>query len=195
MEQWIEENVQPVNDAEVDRVLFEHIRPLVDFMNQQGWIIHWHFLRESENWRGRGKQLPLVSHIRFRVRVSEASLQAARTYLTTELNMLLTTELNMLQTNARITDHYRGNHGTPNQEYQGEAANFNETGTNPEGWEITQKWLEAGSEIELTFLKNRFQGVVLGIRFAASDMLHFAANQWSRNHGMLPAGNNMIIQV
>lgn len=187
MEYWIEENIRPVNDADVDRVLLEHIRPLVNFMNQQGWVIHWHFLRESENWQGRGNQLPLILHIRFRVRVNEANLQAARTHLATELNTL--------RTNARIADHYRGNHAIPNQEYAGEAANFDESGANPQGWEIAQKWLEAGSEIELIFLKNRFQGAVLGNRFILLDLLHFFANQCDRNHGMLPPGNNLLIHV
>ena len=162
MEYWIEENIRPVNDADIDRVLFEDIRPLVNFMNQQGWVIHWHFLRESENWQGRGNQAPLILHIRFRVRVNEANLQAARTYLTTELDTL--------HTSSRIADHHRGNHATPNQEYAGEAANFDENGANPQGWEITQKWLESGSEIELVLLKNRFQGAVLGSRFVLPDL-------------------------
>lgn len=176
-----------MSDADIDRTLFEHIRPMVNLLVQQNWVIHWHFLRESKNWRGRGNQPPLILHIRFRVRVNEANLQAARTYLTTELDNL--------QANARIADHYRGNHGNLNQEYAGEAANFDENTANPEGWKIAQKWLEAGSEIEMLFLKNRFQGVVLARRFALPDLLHFIANQCSRNHAMLPSGNNMIIQV
>jgi hypothetical protein len=176
-----------VNAADIDRVLFEHIRVLVNFVNQQGWIIHWHFFRESENWQGRRNQAPLILRIRFRVRVYEANLQATRTYLTTELDTL--------RTNARIADHYRGNHGNPNQEYVGEAANFDETIANPQGWEITQKWLEAGSEIELVLLKNRFQGTVLGRRFVLPDLLHFAANQFGRNNFLMQPANQFVIQI
>jgi len=187
LEFWIEENIQPVNNADFDRVLFEQIRQLVTNMQNQGWIICWHFLRESENWRGRGRQLPLILHIRFRARVNEARLQQAQTYLTTELDTL--------QTTGRIADHYRGNHGNPNQEYAGEAANFDENGDSPEGWETTQKWLEAGSEIEMVFLKSRFQGAVLGNRFVLPDLLHFAANQFGRVNFLMQPVNQFVIQV
>jgi len=183
LEFWIEEDIRPLNDADYDRVLFEHVRQLATFVENHGWLIHW----ESENWQGRGIQQPLVLHIRFRVRVKEANLQQAQTSLTTELDTL--------QRNRRIADHYRGNHGNPHQDYAGEATNFDESGANPEGWEIAQKWLEAGSNVEMMFLKSRFQGVILGPRFVLSDLLHFTANQCNRNHGMLPIGNNMLIQL
>lgn len=183
VEYWVEENIRPVANGDFDRALFEHIRDLVNHMKGQNWIIHWHFLREGGSWRGNQQ----ILHIRFRVRVLEANLQLARNYITSELDAI--------QTNVGIADHYRGNHGMPDQEYVGEAANFDETNVSPEGWEVTQKWLEAGSEIELVLLKNRFEGIPLGRRFVLSDLLHFPANQFDRNHVVLQPANQMVIQL
>lgn len=184
---WVEENIRPNTPNDMDRVLFDHIRPIVDYLKQQGWLITWHFLRESRNWRGRGNQPPFVLHIRFRVKTTEAELQNVRNYLNNELNAL--------QQNGRIADHYRGNHGTPNQDYGGESGNFDEVAQNPQGWNIVQKWLEAGSEIELIFLKNRFQGVQLGPRFKLPDLLHFFGNQCNRDHDWTINGRFMIFHM
>jgi len=145
------------------------------------------FLRESTNWRGHGDRPPFILHIRFRIRTTEARLQNARNYLRNELDALVQ--------HGEITDHYRGNHGTPNQDYQGESNNFDEIVQNPQGWNTTQKWFEAGSEIELIFLKNRFQGVQLGRRFNLPDLLHFFGNQCSRNHNLIRNGQYMIFQM
>jgi hypothetical protein len=154
-------------------------------MKNQRWVVYWHFLRESENWRGSNNQL--ILHIRLRVCVNETNLQIARTYLSTELDSL--------RTQAIISDHYRGNHGNPNQEYNGEAANFDENSVNPEGWKITQKWLEVGSEIEMVFLKNGFQGCVLGNRFVLPDLLHFVANQCGKQNVLLQPAHQFVIQI
>lgn len=172
----------------MNRVLFEHVRPLVHHVNKQGWLLTWHFLRESENWRGKGKQPPLVSHIRFRVRTTEPHLQALRSYLQNELDSL--------QRSGRIADHYRGDSGTPNQDYVGESNKFDERAVpRPEGWAAVQRWLRAGSEIQLIFLKNAFQGVLLGRRFKMTDILHFYCNQTARSHDVTANGLFMVVQM
>lgn len=184
---WVEENIQPSTPGDVDRVLLSHIRPMVNYLKLRGWLIAWHFLRESGNWRGRGRQLPLVLHIRFRVKATDSNLSRVRSYLTQVLNGL--------QQIGRIADHYPGGHGTPNQNYIDERSNFDEIAQRPQGWNATQKWLEAGSEIELVFLKNRFQGTQLGQRFALPDLLHLFGNQCNRYHNPTRDGRFMIFQT
>jgi len=185
---WIEENIRPNTPNDMDRVLFYHIKRIVNYLKQQGWLITWHFLRESTNWRGCGTQPPHIPHIRFRVKTREANLQNVRNYIKNELDKL--------QQIGEIADHYRGNHGTPNRDYCGESNNFDESGvTNPEGWIVAQKWLEAGSELELILLKSRFQGIQLGPRFNLLNFLHFTGNQCGRDHDITRNGRFMIFQL
>jgi len=131
MEFWIETNIQPISPQDMDRVLFEHIKPIVDHLKQQNWLITWHFLRESRNWRGRGDNPPFIQHIRFRVRSNSAHIQNVRDYLKDELEGL--------KQDGKIADYYFGNHGKPNEDYIGESENFDENAPNPEGWKVTQK--------------------------------------------------------
>lgn len=187
MECWVEENIKPNTPDDMDVVLFNHVRPIVDQLKQQNWLISWHFFRESENWRGRGKQPPLVQHIRFRVRTTETELQNVRDHVKKKLDTI--------QNNGRIADHYRGNEGTPNDDYCGESAKFDETATNPRGWSVVQDWLQSGSEIEMILLDNRFQGTRLGSRFKLPDLLHFFANQCGRYHDWTTNGKFMIFQM
>jgi len=173
----------------MDRVLSYHVTPIVHFLELRGWILTWHFLRESENWRGRGNQSPLVPHIRFRVRTeSETNLNHVRNWLTIVFDGL--------RDAGRIADHYRGNHGNPNQDYQGESTNFDETGTGrPQGWKAVQRWLRAGSEIELVILRSVFRGAQTAPRFRLPDILHFFANQCNRSHDWTIRGQFMIIEM
>jgi len=184
---WLEENIQPNSPGDMDRVLFYHIRPMVNYLKLQGWLIAWHFLRESENWRGRGRRPPLVLHIRFRVKAADSNLSRVRSYITQVLNGL--------QQNGWIADHYHGSHGTPNQNYTDERGHFDEVAQRPQGWDAAQKWFEAGSEIELVFLKNRFQGTQLGPRFILPDLLHFFGNQCNRTHDLTRNGRFVIFQI
>jgi hypothetical protein len=108
----------------------------------------------------------------------------------------LTTVLDGLQHAGMITDHYRGNHGNPTQDYQGESANFDEAGTSlPQGWNAVQRWLQAGSEIELVLLRSVFRQSPLAPRFRLPDILHFFANQCNRNHDWTAAGQFMIVEM
>jgi hypothetical protein len=171
-EKWVEENIQPIGT--LDQLLHLEIRNLVNYVKSQGWIMGWHFLRESENWQGRGQAQPLIVHIRLRFKVKRGNLRRVRNYCTTELDRL--------RANNLIIDHYRGSHGNPNTEYQGESANFDENAPNPQGWRIAQHWLTTGSEIELLLLSGSIQGVTLGSRFIFPDLLHFYANQCDKVH-------------
>jgi len=178
----------PNTPNDMDRVLLEHIKPVVLYLKQKGWLVTWHFFRESANWRERGNQPPPVPHIRFRVKTqSDIDRQNVRNWLTKVLNGL--------QQVGKIADHYRGNHGTPNQDYQGESNNFDERIRNPYGWDAVQRWLQAGSEIELVFLKSIFRGAQLGPRFRLPDLLHFFANQCNRDHDWTISGQFMIFQM
>jgi len=187
LEYWVEENVKPNTPSEIDRVLHQHIRPIVHYLKQKDLVVFWHFLRESGNWRG--DEQPLTLHIRFRVRTqSQTDLNSVRTWLTTVLDGL--------QSVGKIADHYRGNHGTPNQDYGGESANFDETGmTLPQGWIAVQRGLQAGSEIELVFLSSVFRGARLAPRFRLPDILHFMANQCGKNHDWTANGRFMIVEM
>jgi hypothetical protein len=191
----MEENVRPNTPEDMDRVILEHIGPIVKFLKLKSWLDIWHFLRESQNWRN---QEELIPHIRFRVKArSEADLEKIRDFVRRALDGL--------QQAGKISDHYRGNHGNLSQDYMGESGGFDETSTRaiagirsiPQGWSAIQIWLQAGSEIELVFLKNRFQGVRLGQRFMLRDILHFFANQCNRDHvvSRIPQGECMIFQL
>ena len=188
MEYWVEENIRPLSRDNMDRVLLEHIKPIVFYLKGKGWLVTWHFLRESSNWRGSGNQPPLIQHIRFRVKAAtDANLQSIRDFLRKVLDGL--------EHIGKINSHYRGNHGTPNQDYQGESNNFDESANSPQGWDAVQRWLQAGSEIELVFLKNRFRGIQLGQRFRLPDLLHFVGNQCNRDHDWTISGQFMIFQM
>lgn len=115
MEYWVAENIKPNSPQDMDRVLLQHIKRIVDDLKRMNWVASWHFFRESANWREQTNVR--VLHIRFRVRTHQrqAKLLNLRGYLTNELNRL--------QNAREISDHYRGNHGTPGQEYQGESFN------------------------------------------------------------------------
>jgi hypothetical protein len=191
----MEENVKPNITEDMDRVILEHIGPMVKFLKLKCWLDSWHFLRESQNWRN---QEELVPHIRFRVKAkSEAHLERIRDFVTRALDGLCQV--------GKISDHYQGNHGNLGQDYLGESGGFDETSTSavpgilsiPQGWSAIQIWLQAGSEIELVFLRNRFRGVNLGQRFNLPDILHFFANQCNRDHavGRFPQGECMIFQI
>lgn len=183
----MEENIRPNNPNDMDRVLFYHVRPIVHFLKLKRWLLTWHFLRESENWRG--NQRPLIPHIRFRVRAeSETNLNQLRNWLTTVIDGL--------QHAGMIADHYWGNHGNPAQDYQGESANFDEGGTRlPQGWDAVQRLLQAGSEIKLIFLRSVFRQSPLAPRFILPDILHFFANQCNRGHDWTMSGQFMIIEM
>ena len=107
----------------------------------------------------------------------------------------LTDELNRLQNAGEIADHYPGNHGAPGQEYQGERSNFDENSSNPEGWKITQRWLESGSEVALNLIMANIRGMRLGPRFNMQDLLHFIANQSGCNHGYDPSARQFFISI
>ena len=187
MKYWVEENIKPNSPADMDRVLLQHVKRIVNDLKRRKWVVSWHFFRESDNWRGqRNVRIP---HIRFRVRIHQrrAKLLSLRNYLTNELNRL--------QNAGEIADHYRGNHGTPGQEYQGEAGNFDEAGPNPEGWKATQKWLESGSEVALNLIRARLAGVQFGRRFIMEDLLHFIANQNGYHHTYNPTTRQFIISI
>jgi len=176
-------NIQPNAPNDIDRVLFEHIKPMVFFLKSKAWIVSWHFLREDINWRGRGLAPPRILHIRLRVRsTSVANIRKARRWLEQVLDGL--------QQIGKIAAHYSGKHGTPNRYYKGERKNFNQRGRtlHRNGWKIAQKWLEIGSEIELIFLENRFRGVHLGPRFIMRDILHFFGNQCNKAHSIVQIG-------
>lgn len=143
---------------------------------------------------GRGEEPPHIKHIRLRARSKETEIQNVRNFLKKELDTL--------QQNGKIAEHYCGNHGKPNEDYRGEGCesgdnNFDENEKTPEGWNVVQKWLEAGSEIELIFLKNRLRGVQLGPRFVVLDLLHFFANQCEISHRVNKYANEtfMIFQL
>jgi hypothetical protein len=186
MEYWVEENITPNRPGDMDKILSQHIRHMVNVLKSRKLVVTWHFFRESNNWRGNGNIIP---HIRFRIRTHQrkTKLQDLRDYLTIELDRL--------QSIGEISDHYRGNHGNPNQEYQGEGNNFNEVGPNPEGWKVTQKWLEAGSEIALNLIRARLTGVRYGQRFIPEDLLHFIANQNGYYNVMNRTTRQFLIQL
>jgi hypothetical protein len=184
LEYWVEENIRPNIPTDLDRVLFEHIKPIVFFLKSKGWIITWHFLLESPNWRGRGEEMPQVLHIRLRVRAdSVINIRKARKWLKKVLDGL--------QRIGRIAAHYEGKHGTPNQYYRGEKRKFNQRGKilHRNGWDVTQKWLESGSEIALIFLECRLRGVHLGPKFSIPYMLHFFADQCEKRERALLINN------
>lgn len=188
MEYWMEENIKPNTPNDMDRVLFYQIRPIVYFLKRRSRMLAWHFLRESGNWRGNPQVV--MPHIRFRVRAeSETNLNQAQIWVTKVLDGL--------QNVGIIADHYLGNHGNPNQTYQGERGNFDEiiTGHPPQGWDAIQTWLQSGSEIELVFLSNVFRRAGLGARFNLPDILHFFANQCNRNHDWTINGRFMIVAM
>ena len=195
MEYWVEENIRPNTPDDMDRVLFEHIKTIVDDLKkrnqtQRGSLITWHFFREHEGWRAReGWRGSRVWHIRFRVRTTKAELQNVRKYLEKKLDLL--------KENGEINDHYHGGHGKVDEDYQGESEAYDEKNIkNPEGWTTAQKWFECGSEIELIFLKNRFQGVQLGEKFNVPYLLHLFCNQsQNRYHDYTLDGRFMIIRM
>jgi hypothetical protein len=192
LEYWVEENVRPNTPEDMDRVILEHVGPIVKFLKRKGWLENWHFLRESQNWRN---QTQLVPHIRFRIKTkSNGDLENVRNFVKAALDGL--------QQVGRIADHYRGNHGNLSQEYLGESGGFDETRattstsirTISQGWSLIQIWWQTGSEIELLFLQNRFRGVQLGPRFLLPDMLHFFANQCGRPNSLMQ-GDFFLIQT
>lgn len=187
MEYWVEENIKPNSPQDMDSVLLQHIKRIVDDLKRMKWVVSWHFLRESANWRGQTNVR--VPHIRFRVRTQQRQTKLLN------LRSYLTNELNRLQNAGEISDHYRGNHGTPGQEYQGESGNFDEAGPNPKGWKVTQKWLESGSEVALNLMRTRLAGVRFGPRFIMEDLLHFISNQNGYRHGYNPATRQFIIWI
>jgi len=58
---WLEENVRPLSHEDSDRLLIEDLEPVVNKLKEKG-AVSWHFLRESENWRGHQR----IRHIRLR---------------------------------------------------------------------------------------------------------------------------------
>jgi len=195
MESWIEEDIRPNTGNDMDRVLVEHIGRMVDYLKQKpGYLESWHFLRESTNWRGQGKNPPFIHHIRFRVRTRPDSLRDVEKYLTDELNKL--------RSIGEILDYYPGNHGTPTDShrtptdrYAGEALDYDEPEANPKGWIVAQKWLEAGSEVELVLLANRFHKRGLGKKFNSGYLCHLFCNQCALAHDQTAGGWFMIIQA
>ncbi len=188
LEYWIEENIRPNTPNDLDGVLLHHVKPIVFFLKLKKWVITWHFLIETPNWRG--EQGPGVLHTRLRFRAdSTVNIRKTRKWLKKVLDML--------QNNGRIANHYTGNNGFPNQYYRGEKRKFNQRGKvlHRNCWEATQKWLECGSEIALILLENRIQNVSLAPNFNIPYLLHLFANQCEKAEGYVPNTNNQYYAI
>jgi hypothetical protein len=94
-----------------------------------------------------------------------------------QIKGILDAALSLAQQRGDISDYYYGNHGTPGQVYQGEAGGFDESGPSPTGWKVTQKWLEAGSELAILILQIRRGRITPGPRLHFNDEIHFFCNQ------------------
>jgi hypothetical protein len=184
-EYWVEENIRPTNPDQADSVLVQRIKPLIDDLKEQG-IITWHFLREDSGWRGREK----IPHIRLRVRARDKSQQLS-------LKCFLATKLDELQKLGEVLEHYWGNHGRPNEEYQGEPDNFDEEALSPEGWNITQRYFQACSEIAPLVIEAQLRNTHLGPRFNLCELVHFLPNPCGRREGFRRLGgqNERIIYL
>jgi len=184
-EYWIEENIRPANPDQADSVLVQRIKPLIDDLKEQG-IVTWHFLREGPGWRGRER----IPHIRFRVRARDESQQRS-------LRCFLATKLDELQKLGEVLEHYRGNHGKPNEEYKGEPDNFDEEALGPEGWDITQRYFQSCSEIALLVIEAQLRNMRLGPRFNLCELVHFLANPCGRREDFRRLGrqNERIIYL
>jgi hypothetical protein len=172
---WLEANIQPRSPQDADRVLVEHIKRIVTDLQQTNAVQTWHFLRENENWRGQSQLL--VPHIRFRVRAPDQPRLA-------QVQSQVTGELDALRSASEISDYYYGCHGTPNQDYFGEAGFFDEQRSNPEGWRITQDWLQAGSEVALLIIEGRLGRVGLSQKFHFNHQIHFVCDQMGKPEGI-----------
>lgn len=182
LEYWVEENIRPNVPNDLNRVLLEHVKPIVFFLKLKKWIITWHFLLETPNWRGEEGIGAL--HIRLRVRANSS-------YNIRKTRKWLKKVLDGLQNNGRIADHYAGKHGTPNQYYRGEKRDYNQRGKtlHRNGWDVAQKWLESGSEIAFILLESRLLGVRLGPKFNIPYMLHLLADQCEKRERPLRINN------
>lgn len=168
MEYWIEENIQPAIERSRDEIILDVVKPLSLEAKKRG-ALSWHFLREPDNWKGQGAK-GKVNHIRFRVRVRDDEDQNS-------MADYIKNELDVFQAKGLILDHYLGSHGTPKQWYIGEASDFDENDTNPNGWIFVQKFLEVGSEIAILLIEGRSGKTTLGSQFNFHKIHHCFGNQ------------------
>ena len=81
-EYWVEENIRPASNTDLDRLLIDDIEPIVNALKTSG-IISWHYLREDEGW----KVTQTVRHVRLRRRLSNLQqLKSARLFLKRRLD-------------------------------------------------------------------------------------------------------------
>jgi len=169
LEYWVEENIRPLSHQDSDRLLIEDLEPIVNTLKQRG-IMSWHFLRESDNWRGNQD----VRHIRLRFEATDLNhLKRIRRFLKRELDILVR--------NGVIVDHYVGKHGNPVRRYrdyyQGESGGFDEQVATPKGWSLVERHLEIGSEMALLLIRGRMNRVQLAHDYNFPKISHLFPNQ------------------
>lgn len=127
---WIEVNIVPVSKDHPERLLVDLIDDLVH-VTFAGRLAAWFF-----GWY----PTPEAYHLRLRIRWQ--SLERSD-----DERDELFAELNTAQTSRVLTQWWEGNHGTPNEVYEGEENTYGDL------WELSYKDWQSSSELVLAMVK------------------------------------------
>lgn len=166
-DKWVEVNVHlnGYSPSNVNKVIVETVKRLVEDFEQNGLVKSWHFFREPQ--------------IRLRFFGEEENVSKMKDLIDKKLNEMESTEGNL------YSCHIFGSHGWRNKEYQGEADFWRDD------WPLVMKLWEASSEFAVKLIT---KGPSRPLDIHGERHVHALLNQLGLDHVYADTGTEIVIQ-